>query len=260
MSSHDVVTKALDEHVAALEEERLPDMRWHPSSLWTCARSAVMGHRAIPPTNIPDSQAKRVFRIGHMYHALVQEALGLSPDFVNVYAEFGISIDLLGIVGNGDVLVEFGDGHWEVFELKSTKSLKYTPKLDHLRQASVYFTAARDFGFEVEDEERPLETAKEGCMTKKMPPLGDKLTAIRLIYLNKQDLEIREYVYEYDPQWRIDIEARINYLDSLADLPLDELPLLNLHDKSVAWYPDYCPYKGSGNCCGDRESKETLEW
>jgi CRISPR/Cas system-associated exonuclease Cas4 (RecB family) len=243
----DVVAKALDEHVAALEEERLPDGRWHPSSLWTCARAAVMGHRAIPVTNKPDAQAKRVFRIGHMYHALVQQALGLSPDFIHVYAEFGISIDEWEITGNGDVLVEFADGHWEVFEIKSTKSLKYTPKMDHLRQASVYFTAARDFGYLLADTPEDY-----------MRPLGEKLTAIRLIYLNKSDLEVREYVYPYDPQWREDLEERMAYLKSLEDKAIEELPVLNLADRSVAWYPRYCPYAGSGSCCGDKP--ERFEW
>ncbi|MEO7332541.1 MAG: hypothetical protein ABIZ71_01220, partial [Gemmatimonadales bacterium] len=181
-----IVAKAVDEHVDALEEERLPDGKWHPSSFWSCTRAAVMGHRGLESTNKPDAQTKRVFRIGHIYHAFVQQALGLSPDFKAVYAEFGIEIDEWGVKGNGDVLVEFEDGHWEVFEIKSTKSLKYTPKEDHLKQASVYFTAARDFGVTLEmPHHDPDQT---------IGPLGDKLTAIRLIYLNKADLEMKEYV------------------------------------------------------------------
>jgi CRISPR/Cas system-associated exonuclease Cas4 (RecB family) len=249
-----VVTKAVDEHVEALEEERLPDGKWHPSSFWTCTRAAVMGHRGLPVTNKPDAQNKRVFRIGHMYHAFVQQALGLSPDFKAVYAEFGIEIDEWGIKGNGDVLVLFEDGHWEVFEIKSTKSLKYTPKDDHRKQASVYFTAARDFGFEAADA---------SGQAAPYAPLGEKLTAIRLIYLNKADLEMKEYVYEYDPQWRVDIEERLAHLQSLADTDIEELPMLDPKDRSTSWFPPYCPYFGSGNCCGDPKggwAEQVMEW
>ena len=245
-----VATKAIDEHVEELEEERQPDGKWHPSSMWTCTRAAVLGHRGRPATNKPDAQTKRVFRIGHMYHAFVQQALGLSPDFLTVFAEFGIEVDKWGVRGNGDVLVEFEDGHWEVFEIKSTKSLKFTPKSDHLKQASVYFTAARDHGFYC-DRADGVVTYHDG--------LGDRLTAIRLVYLNKTDLETKEYVYQYDPQWREDIEERVAFLNWVAEKPVDELPMLDRKDKGTAWFMDYCPYKGSGDCCGDRAAGDPME-
>jgi len=244
-----VATRAVDEYVESLEEERVPDGKWHPSSFWTCTRAAIMGFRAIPATNPPDKQSKRIFRIGHIFHAFVQQALGLSPDLKEVYAEVGIEISEWNMTGHGDVLVEFEDGHWELFEIKSTKSLKYTPKDDHRKQATCYFVAIRDFGFTIDDTDTLMQA-----------PLGEKLTHIRLIYLNKTDLEMKEYLYEYTPAWRTLIEQRLEELGDLEDTAVESLPVIEKDN----WFTGYCPYKGSGKCCGDKGvvqiEEETPSW
>ncbi len=245
-----LIAEALDLHVLSLEEERALDGRWHPSSMFQCVRMNVLAVRGVIATTPADAQAKRVFRIGHLYHELVQNALPGHPKIVEVYPEFKVDVPEWNVVGAGDALIKLDNEDWYVVEIKSTKSLRYTPKEDHVKQASVYFTAARDFGYTVEWAS-PLDGT---IQTRFDPPLGAKLKGILLVYLNKQDLEIKQYVYPYLPKWRREIEKRIVELDFYRKGHEDQLPPPLPKEKGKPnWYLGYCQFRGSGLCCADEE-------
>jgi len=256
------VAEALDAYIDSIEEPREPDGKYHPSSFWLCARAAVLGVRGIPQSNPPDAQTKRVFRIGHLMHEVVQSALVSDGNErgLSVYNEFGIDVPEWNMTGHGDSLREFAPGAYEVVEAKSTKSLRYTPKEDHLKQATIYFEAARYFGWSYAVT---VGTAM-AIGPYQGPPMGDALKQIRLVYLNKADMEVKEYIYPYDPKWRPAIEKRVAELDKfrLAEVNAVNFPMLPdplpLDKGKPNWYTGYCNYKGSGMCCGDKE--EAYEW
>lgn len=258
----DIIAESLDKFILETDEERAPDGKWHPSSMFQCARMNVLSIRGVIPTSSPDAQAKRIFKIGKLYHALVQDALPRHPKIVADYPEFRIEVKEWNVVGAGDALIELDDGDWYVVEIKSTKSLKYTPKEDHVKQASVYFTAARDFGVYVEQSLTGDERYEDEPLNF-IPPLGNKLKGIILVYLNKNDLEIKQYYYPYDPKWRKGIEARVEELDKYRLVQVEELPpVLPLDKGKPNWYLRYCNYRGSGFCCADVgwEPQEDDEW
>jgi hypothetical protein len=249
-----LVTDALDEYVSHIEEPRLPDGKYHPSSFWMCGRATILAVKGVDVSAPPDKQAMRTFRIGHILHQLTQE--GMSHAFGGeVYHEFLIDVLEWNMVGQGDTLWSpLGDGDFEVVEIKSTKSLYHTPKEDHLKQASIYAVAAHDFGVNVGDE-------VSGDII--LPPLGRRLKGVRLVYENKIDMDIKEYWYPYRTAWRDQIEKRVKELDHYRLMEgLDELPpALPLDKGKPSWYHNYCPYRGSGYCCADELNEEVDdEW
>ena len=188
------VADALDAYVAELEEERLPDGRWHPSSLFGCARRAVYDFLGTPKAPL-DKRSKRVFRMGHIFHALIQEAVARDPSLKQAYAEVKIVDPERGIEGHADGLIQHADGHWTLLEFKSIRStgMKYSdlPKDDHQKQTFSYVSVLRKYGGSVKPP-----GWKEGDGVIVIPPLGD-LDHIRYAYISKDDLEIREFDREF---------------------------------------------------------------
>jgi hypothetical protein len=246
------ISEALDKYLALIEEPREADAKYHPSSFWLCGRAvilAIRGTKVAEPNTVEDL---RVFRMGHIIHQLAQEAVAYmdGANDLPCYNEFRVDIPEWNITGHGDTLRAVGgpNDQFEVVEYKSTKSLRYTPKEDHLKQASIYAVGAHDFGVNVGDE-------TSGDII--IPPLGDRLTGVRLVYVNKIDMKIEEYFYPYSPAWRKAIEARVKELDHFRQVDgLDELPaVLPLDKGKPSWYLSYCPYRGSGLCCADNQEE-----
>lgn len=244
------IADALDRYIAHIEEPREPDGRYHPSSFWLCGRATILAVRGVEVSAPPTAEDLRVFRIGHILHELTQKAMSYSVLTADsaVFNEFGVDIPDLNIAGHGDTLRQINEGpmgDFEVVEYKSTKSLYYTPKEDHLKQASIYAVGAHDFGVTVRsgDEEIPLTA------------LGDRLKGVRLVYLDKVTMEIREYWYPYRTAWRDQIEKRVRELDHYRRIEgLEELPpVLPLDNGKPNWYLGYCNYRGSGFCCADED-------
>ncbi len=241
----DWVTDAVDRHVEALEEERLPDGKWHPSSIsGPCVRKAVLEKNGVPFVVTPDPQTKRVFRIGHIFHKFVQDAVSKDPNVKLSIPEIDIEIPLWDVVGTADVLVLLKSGSYELIEIKSIKDagLNYAlPKPDHLIQATIYAYALREHGGSVEN--------------MKLLPLGERLDSIRVVYVGKETMQIKEKVIKYTPELEASMLSRIDavlrsdrrFVDS-ARMP----PEIDAFDRSKTWYYNYCPYRGSGVCCGDR--------
>ncbi len=237
-----------NDYIEKVTETREPDGLWHPSGMFDCERSSVLAMRGAEVTNPPDAVSKRRFKMGHILHELLQGALWHHPGVKSVYPEFEINIPSWHIAGHGDALVEMEDGTWFVIEIKSTKYLKYTPKEAHRKQGSVYAVAARDFGVEVPDD---LFEPEEKRM-RHLEPLGDKLKGLLLVYITKNDLDIRQFWYPYLPDHRTEVEETVERLDVYRT---DEESLPEPIAKKN-WYTDFCSFKGSGQCCGD----ETYEW
>lgn len=230
------VTKALDDYIESIEEPREPDGKYHPSQFWFCDRQTMYALRGVPRTNPPDRKSKRRFKIGHMLHELVQEALAQSPDVVAFYPEFLILDEEGNITGHGDGLIFFSDGTVVVLEAKSIRkgAFKFKlPKPEHVKQASIYAVTAKKAGCYVDD----------GNTLTFIPPLGDRLIGILMAYFEKEDLDTAEFFVPYDEQWEADIDEKLArlrpYREDPESLP-KRLPLVN---GKKQWPCNYCDWK-----------------
>lgn len=216
----------VNEFVGLLHDERTPDGMFHPSSMWGCDRRAVYDVRGVPHSNPHSAATRRRFRIGHVLHSFISESLATSPDVVRHYAEFEIGSGIEA--GNGDALIELEDGTWVVVEVKSTKEAH--PKLDerHARQAAHYAVHARTRGVRAGDEE--------------IPPLGDRLTGVLLVYVGKDALDVTEYWLPYETAWEQRLDDRLVHLGTYKDDPKSLPPRLTnaKSTKSRACYG--CPW------------------
>jgi hypothetical protein len=205
------VEAALDAYVDEVEEARTPDGHWHPSSLYGCPRKAVYEARGVVATDPPDARKRRLFRVGHLLHQFVQDAVErfVGTLIRRAYRELPVAIPELNIAGTADGLVEFESGYWELQEYKSinSRSFKYNdlPKVEHVGQVTPYLYALQ----------------KHGSPARGVPPLGDALTRARITYVSKDDLEISEHIVLMTDAKLADLETRVTSLSrySGTDLP-----------------------------------------
>lgn len=227
------VLSAIDRHVGALETERQPDGKWHPSSISGCARQAVYGFRGVPKSDERAAKSKRILRIGHILHQFAQDAV-MAEVGVSIrafYEEVKIDIPELNITGSVDGVLELYDGTWVVLEFKtiSSNGFKYAkelPKPEHVTQVACYLHALRE----------------HGSPARGIPPLGDRLTKAVVAYVEKQELSIAEYTVEWSEQMRADLVSRAAELAWYEDG--DELPDRLLPEKRGGkhWLCGYCEW------------------
>jgi hypothetical protein len=227
------VEQALDDHVALSEEPRLPDGKWHPSSLYGCPRKAVYEVRGVEPTNPVDARGKRVFRVGHILHNFVQDAVErkIGESLTQAYREVPVSLPELNVVGTGDGLVQFASGFWELQEYKSINSTAFRyrdlPKTEHVGQVTPYLLALQ----------------RHGSPDNAIPPLGDALTRARLTYVSKDDLRVEEHTVLLTEAKIADLEGRVAWLNPYREgtsLP----PRLKAEGKSkTPWQCGYCAFQ-----------------
>jgi hypothetical protein len=231
---------ALDAYIRSIEEERTPDGNWHPSNMWTCARQAVLSMRGAEQTQPPDAVSLRRFRIGHMFHELAQAALWKIKGVKNVIVEFPVRIPGFRVAGHGDALVVLEDGGAWVIEFKSTKTagLKKGLQPQHGQQGKTYAVIVRKYG--IPDRE--------------VPPLGDMLKGVVVVYITKDDGLTVEHVMEYDDSWEAELMERIEYLEQYRQDP-ESLPPCITQDRSGKWMENYCPFFPT---CREREREPRL--
>lgn len=244
------VQAALDSYVAEIEEERLPDGRWHPSSLsGECARKAIYAVRGVEPTDPPDERARRVFRVGHVLHEFAQTAVERSPDVEKAYHEIHIDDPELDITGDSDDLVLFKDGTWELQEYKSknSNSMDFAlkkgelPERAHVVQAGVYLLVLRRRGGVAKDRDTGLTTI--------IPPLGDALTRARITYLSKDDMRVEEFEVPWDDRAEALIREHLEYLEVYRQVEWSLPPRLPLNGKKKHWMCEWKRKDGTGGRC-----------
>jgi len=241
------VEEIIDRHVERLHEDREPDGYWHPSSLSNCLRQAVYELRGTEITNPRDARSRRILRVGHMFHQFVQDAIASDPAVVEFYPEIKLHSERLRVIGSSDGLqslariVEDGYEVWEVVEFKTINSLSFRykdlPKPAHKIQAATYMKLLREDGGTVLGES-----------PKVIPPLGDKLTRARLVYLSKDDLKLEEHVVLWTPAKDEEILSRIAVLEEhrVAGTLPRRLPMVS--DKKTGqekrdYLCGYCQYE-----------------
>jgi hypothetical protein len=87
------------------------------------------------------------------------------------------------------------------------------PKLPHIKQAKTYAAALMQYGGTIPNAEFFGGDGWGDNPYKTIPPLGDRLTAIRFAYFSRDDLRIEEFTIEPDPTWMGELERLIARLE-----------------------------------------------
>lgn len=232
------VENAINEYISSITEEREPDAKLHPSSMFGCLRQVVYIHRGFQSSEELDNQSKRRFYIGHRIHEVVQRAVESSKDILEFYPEFLIDVPEYDVYGHGDILIKLKSGKWIVIELKSIRksSMRFgMPKEHHVDQATVYAWAAREHGV----------IAKDALGVEHViPPLGKDLAGVVIVYIEKEDLIIAEYPLAWKPEWKNRIIQRWAEVEVYKNDPESLPPRLALTKAGkLPWQCNYCPYK-----------------
>jgi len=130
------VAAALDAYIESVTEDREPDGKYHPSSMYLCDRQAIYAVRGVEPTEATDGLSKRRFYIGHRLHEAAQRAVESAKGVDEFYPEFEVDVPSANIDGHGDMLIRIGK-KWLVIEVKSIKryGMRQLPKDHHAKQA-----------------------------------------------------------------------------------------------------------------------------
>ena len=240
------VASALDRYILDTETPRPFDNKWHPSAISLCQRKAIYEIRQTPPDYPTTPAQRRIFRIGHVWHAFFQKAVAAFPGLAAVYTEVKVLGGELDIAGAGDQVVVDAADDAELVEFKTTKEWGFKslkgPKPDHLKQTKNYGTLLRLFGgrwcpFSNEGE----HVECRGCEV--VPPLPN-LKRVRFVYINKQDLDIKEFVVDWDPAWEQEVREDIATLDEYRADPISLPPRLPLEKGKKNWLcAGYCEFR-----------------
>lgn len=242
---------ALDQYIVSLGGDRDPDGKYHPSSLFQCARKVIYNLRDTGKSETTEPQALRRFWIGHRLHEALQSALAVSPDVDVFYPEFEINVTSHNVTGHGDglmrVKLEDGSWAWVIVEIKSIRksAFKFGLKEENLKQAITYAWAVRYFGCEA----LSLVTG----LMEPLLPLGEELAGILVIYLEKEDLAVREHFIPWSPDMQNEVLDRLTYLNQYRDDPASLPPRIPLEKGKKNWQCRFCPFQTK---CWDQDPDE----
>lgn len=254
------ITGSIDRHVRRLETPRPPDGHHHPSSLSGCPRRALYTFRGVEKSNPPDARSQRIFRLGHLFHDFIQEALERDEGVETFYREVKLFDPGLNIKGAADGLAVLTTGKVIVVELKSIGTYSWRskdlPQPDHIEQATTYAKVLRDYGGRATSGVRDADG--EFIYDLVIQPMPD-LKAVRFCYVNKESGETKEFDVNLTPAKEASLLARVAVLDGhLADGTMpDRLPLVP--DKKTGhlirdWQCRYCDHQDT--CWTPEEAPE----
>ena len=232
------ITNALDDYIESVTDDRPPDGKYHPSSMFLCDRQVIYGLRGTPVTNPVDDVSKRRFYIGHRLHESVQRAMESAKGVDSFFPEFKVDVPSENVAGAGDGLI-FVDGDVYILEIKSMKKIAAKfglPKEEHKSQAKVYAWAVKHHGVQaydpVDGEWFPLR------------PQGDRVKGVIILYMEKEQLETWEFFLPYEDEWDDDVIAKLDDLEPYREDPDSLPPRLPLTAKGTKpWHFNYCPFK-----------------
>ncbi len=232
------IESALDAYVLDESEDRPPDGKWHPSSMFACERKAIYQVRGVPEDEPISARLRRIFFLGTNFHQITQTAIARIVDraqneVVATYAEVGINVPLLNIDGHGDAVVIFADGSWDLIELKSInewglKSVVKSgiPKAEHTSQALTYQYCLSRYPW----------TDQEGNVH---PPLGLN-GRVRIAYLGKDAMDVAEFFVYPTRSWDEEFEA---YLAKLQRYKQDGAALPPRLPDQTKYPCNWCSFK-----------------
>lgn len=216
------IAKVFDQYVLDNVEDRESDGLLHPSSMSGCWRQAVYEAQAVAPTDGKEVRNYRIMRLGTIIHGELQASLEGLPGF---RAEVEVAPQGWPVIGHADGIYVIGQtpdrSLHELLEFKSISPFAFKkplPKPGHVRQARAYCWGLNKMGTEV--------------------------VSIRIVYLSRDDMAIREFVLDRDLDWEKDFEDQLLVSQSIYLKPGSTWLPPRLEPKSEdAWLCDYCQFR-----------------
>ncbi len=204
------VSASLDRWIQSTDTPRLPDGKWHPSSLFGCERQAVYEVLGTPKSDAKQARNLRIMRMGTHIHEVIQSALLADTSVAGVWTEVPVGDKRLNIKGHADGLILHDDGTWELLEIKSISlnGFRYLdgPKEEHKGQARTYAYILRTVGSD-DGLTGPYDISR-----------------IRYCYVSRDDMKIMEFTEPIDPSWEWSLDMKIarleRYVEDGTALPL----------------------------------------
>ncbi len=230
------VASALDDYIESVTDTREPDGKWHPSSMWGCNRQAIYQVRGTKTTEDTDILSKRRFYIGHRLHEAVQRAVESAKGVIECFPEFEVDVKDVNVSGHGDILLRLTDGTYLVIEVKSIKKSGMRmglPKEQHKSQAMTYTWCLRHYGG------RAMGSDGEWVV---IPPLGESLRGMAIVYLEKEDLTIVEKFFPWEDEWNATMGEKLVELEMYKADPDSLPPRLPFNGTRKHWLCGYCAF------------------
>lgn len=218
------VDRALDAWIERHTEDRTPDGKYHPSSIFMCDRKTLYEVRSTPREDAFQPGDRRPLFIGNTLGPVLQSAIEAQVGTTLRYAvsEPRIDVPEWNIVGNADAFVIHTDGTPEVIEnktispnsLRASKSKGEYPKPDHVNQGLTYLLAIKRHGYFT-----PTIDDNDFAIAIGLPPLDtyhepvSELTRLRVAYWEKSGHKIDEFTVYLTDEWEEEFYAHIARLD-----------------------------------------------
>lgn len=209
------VDRALDAWIERHTEDRTPDGKYHPSSIFMCDRKTLYEVRSTPREDAFQPGDRRPLFIGNTLGPVLQSAIEAQVGKTLRYAvsEPRIDVPEWNVVGNVDAFVIHMDGTPEVIENKTINQESYRklskipdglPKHDHRNQGLTYLLAIKKHGFYV-------PTADGNGIIWHEPVT--QLTRLRVAYWEKNRHQLGEWTVTLTDEWEEEFYTHIARLD-----------------------------------------------
>lgn len=206
----DMINKAL------VRKERERSGKWSPSSFGKCYRAQYWNRKDEPKSNPPDERTLRVFKCGDLFEDFVAGLI-----MKDNHCEQQVLIETDDVKGFADFVFEN-----EVTDIKSqhSKSFWYMAKYKN---------------DDIKKDKYP-NWLQVGYYAREL-----KKEFMRLVFISKDDLCIKEFVQKLDDYWLAEIEKELITLRGLwskQGLPPAK-PRCEPRKDGTYWECDYCNWK-----------------
>ena len=221
---NEIVDNLIDTYLTRPEKVRVPG-RFYASEMGMCPRKLYFIH--INPKKI-DDRLRRIFAVGNIYHDWIEKMFKETEGVKLLHSERSVTlispVSEVIIAGRLDdyILIE-RTGETVLIEVKSIKSFAYLkePKKEHVVQINLYMKALG---------------LKQGC----------------LLYVKKDDLEIKTFVVDYNPELAREMVNKAEYIQHSINT---NTPPQKCEDKD-SWQCKWCAYNLE---CAEATKQEELK-
>jgi hypothetical protein len=257
------VDAALDSYIERHTEDRPPDGKYHPSTIYMCDRKSLYEVRATEREDAFKPGDRRPLFIGNTLGPVLQSAIEaqVGVTLLSAVSEPRIDVPEWNLVGNADAFVIHMDGTPEVIENKTIGSngLRFAlkkgelPKPEHINQGLTYLLGIKRHGyytpyFDDDDGMCPNCVTPWKCNGPHEPyPQIQRwhhwnavpdLTRLRVVYWEKDKHPVYEYTVHLTSEWEEQFIEHIQRLDRYRSDGTALPPRM----PSGFWGCNYCAY------------------
>ena len=209
--------KLLDEQIK--KSQRARSGKWNPSSFGRCYRYQFWNRKNKPHSNPVGVNTLRIFKVGELFHNFVQQFF--TPEQREIQTE---TEDILGFA---DIVLET-----EVIDIKSIRSFAFK------------LFKKKDYDITVDKYDNILQLMVYVWLLKK--------EAGRLVYIDKDTLEIKEFIFNL-PNWIDKVKEELEILQGYWKQDKLPPPLARVYNGKEC---NYCVFQDT--CYGLQGKNNTI--